>query len=72
VTDARFRELEYQISHRHSDGSWARMEERPEHHDPAQHDPEREWARHRIFECASCEEAVTLIPGEEGGAPDRH
>jgi hypothetical protein len=69
VTDARLREIEFQISHRHSDGTWGRMEERPTHHDPAQHDPERSWSHGRIFQCTSCEESVTLVPGDEGGAP---
>jgi hypothetical protein len=69
VTDARIREIEFQISHRHNDGSWGRMEERPAHHDAAEHDPERSWSRRRIFRCTSCEESVTLIPGEEGGPP---
>jgi hypothetical protein len=71
VTDARIRELEFQISHRHTDGSWGRMEERPAHHDAAEHDPERGWGLRRIFACTSCEEKVTLIPGEEGGLPER-
>jgi hypothetical protein len=71
VTDARLHEIEFQISHRHSDGSWGRMEERPAHHDSAQHDPERRWGFGRIFACTSCEETVTLVSGEEGGPPER-
>ena len=68
MTDARLREMEFQISHRHHDGGWGRMEERPEH-DSAQHDPERSWSRGRIFQCTSCEDSVTLVPGEEGAPP---
>jgi hypothetical protein len=67
VNLGRFPELEFEISHRHSDGTLGRMEEQPRHHDPADHDQERQWGRHRIFRCTACEESVTLIPGEEGG-----
>jgi hypothetical protein len=68
VTDPRLTQLEYEISHRHADGTYGRMEE---HHDPAQHDTERAWGFRRIFKCTTCEETITLIPNEEGGAPDR-
>ena len=71
MTDARFRELEFQISHRHADGGWGRMEEEESsRHDAAQHDPERRWGIRRIFKCTTCDETVTLVPGEEGGAVD--
>ena len=71
MTDARLREIEFQISHRHTDGSWARMEERPAHHDAAQHDPERRWRLGRIFACTSCDETVTLSRGDEGAPSER-
>jgi hypothetical protein len=65
-------ELEYQISHRHADGSWGRMSERRSHHDSAEHDPEREWRWHRVFKCESCEETVTIVGRDEPGpAPER-
>ena len=66
MTDPRIAQLEFEISHRHTDGGWGRMVEA--HHDPAQHDTEREWGWHRIFKCTTCEETVTLIPSE-GGPP---
>jgi hypothetical protein len=66
---ARIVEMAYRIDHRHSDGSWGEMVEDRSHHSPANHDPERNWSLRRIFRCTSCEESVTLIPGEEGGPP---
>jgi hypothetical protein len=60
-----WRELELQVSHRHSDGSWAPMRQVPSHHDAAQHDPEREWPWHRIFKCDSCEETITVTQGDD-------
>jgi hypothetical protein len=60
-------EILYRIEHRHSDGRWGDMVEDRAHHDSAQHDPERGWNLRRIFRCTSCEESLTLIPGEEGG-----
>jgi hypothetical protein len=62
-------ELSYRVEHRHGDGSWGEMlEDRSRDHDSAAHDPERNWGIRRIFRCTSCDEAVTLIPGENGGA----
>ena len=57
-----FYEAELRIQHRHTDGSWGEMEE--QHHDAADHDPERTWARGKIFRCKSCEESVTINPGD--------
>lgn len=48
------------IEHRHSDGSWSSLEPMPQHHDPAQHDPERGWERGQVFKCAACEEEVRI------------
>jgi hypothetical protein len=62
-------EILYRIEHRHHDGSWGEMVEDRAHHSPSDHDPERSWSLRRIFRCTSCEEAVTVIPGEEGGVP---
>jgi hypothetical protein len=60
------------LQHRHRDGSWGDMVEDRPHHAAADHDPERRWTLGRIFRCTSCEEAVTLVPGDEGGAaPER-
>ena len=60
-------EIAYRIEHRHRDGSWGEMIEDRAHHAPADHDPERGWARGaRIFRCTSCEDDVTLLPPGEG------
>jgi len=60
-------ELNYRVEHRHGDGSWGEMLEEQSHHDPAAHDPERNWGIRRLFRCTSCDESVTLVSGEEGG-----
>lgn len=66
-------EFDLQLRHRHSDGSWAELEAVPSHHDPAQHDPERDWGRAQLFKCQTCDELLTISrgemepPGEETG-----
>jgi len=57
-------ELEPQLMHRHKDGSWSEMVGEPAHRAPTDHDPERSWSRWRIFRCTSCEEVLTVYPGE--------
>ena len=51
---------ELALQHRHSDGSWSALER--VHHDPSQHDPERDWEQGAIFVCKSCEEEVRIAP----------
>ena len=58
----RLREAEYQLTHRHSDGSWAEMAEEPLHHGAVEHDPERGWSLGRLFRCRTCEESVLVVP----------
>jgi hypothetical protein len=62
--------LEQQLSleHRHSDGSWGKFER--SHHDAADHDAERDWAKGKIvYSCTSCEELVRVdTPHEEPGS----
>ncbi len=62
---ARLVEMEYRMSHRHNDGSTWPMVEVRQHHDAADHDPERRWGLRRIFRCTSCEETVTIESGPE-------
>ena len=50
------------VEHRHSDGTWGQMVPAPQHHDPAQHDPERDWAYGKVFRCDVCEEEVRIVP----------
>jgi hypothetical protein len=57
-------DFEVRLMHRHEDGSWAELDADPTHHDPAQHDPERDWGRWRIFRCRTCHEVVTVRRGE--------
>lgn len=56
----------FRVEHQHSDGSWGAMEpeEAAEHHDPAAHDPEREWQRGHVYICRSCGERVRVSAGE--------
>ncbi len=61
--------LELQLQHRHSDGSWGEMER--SHHDPADHDPERDWANGQLFVCKACgEEVVVSHPLDQPGDGD--
>ena len=51
------------LEHHHADGSWSPME--PEDaHDPAERDPEREWARGHVYVCACGETVRVMAPGE--------
>ena len=62
---ARTAELQYRIEHRHEDGSWSPMIEERDHHDAAEHDPERLWGTGRLFRCTKCDEGVLIEPEEE-------
>jgi hypothetical protein len=55
---ARYEEM--MLRHRHSDGSWSRLEPRPMNHDAADHDVEREWKDGRIYVCTTCDEQVQV------------
>ena len=68
---ARIVEMAYRIDHRHPDGSWGEMVEDRSHHNPADHDPERNWSRFRIFRCTSCEASVTITTDEGVPLPER-
>jgi hypothetical protein len=50
------------LQHHHGGNEWHDMEEVSVSHDSAGSDPERSWARGRIFRCTSCEDEVLLIP----------
>ncbi len=62
----RFRIAEYELrmQHRHDDGTWSTLERRPAPHDPAEDDPEREWADGVIYACTTCDELVRVAPPE--------
>jgi len=53
------------LSHRHGD-RWARMEPSPAH-DAAEGDPERQWARGRIYSCTECDEQIRVDADREEG-----
>jgi hypothetical protein len=57
------------LEHRHNDGSWGRLEPRPDHLDPADHDPERDWANGRIYVCTGCDEEVRVTDQASEGRP---
>ena len=62
----RIQELMLDVQHRHSDGSWGRLE--PEaSHDPSEKDPEREWSNSTLFRCKTCAEEVRIRPITEPG-----
>lgn len=52
------------LEHSHGKNDWHRMEEV---HDSAQTDSEREWGRHRIFRCTTCEDEIRVAVPEPGG-----
>ena len=45
------------LEHGHGKDEWHRMVEVD---DPARHDPEREWSRHRIFKCSTCDDEIRI------------
>ena len=64
---SRLREAEYQLTHRHDDGSWGQLVEAPLHHGATEHDPERRWGMGRLFRCRTCDEAVLVVPADADG-----
>jgi hypothetical protein len=65
--DYRLQELSLRLRHQHDDGTWGQFEPRPSHHDPAEHDPERDWARGTIYKCGTCDEEITVSTVEDPG-----
>ena len=65
----RILEEQLRLEHRHSDGSWGTFERA--HHDPADHDSERVWAKGKIvYSCTSCDELVRVdAPRDQPGEP---
>jgi hypothetical protein len=64
-------ELTLRMEHRHNDGSWSGLEPDTSHHDPAEHDPERAWAKGRIYRCTKCDEQVRVIDDASESGPGR-
>ena len=65
----RMSELTLRVQHRHQDGTWGSLEPEP-HHDPASHDPEREWVNGAVYVCADCGEEVRIMPPVEPSEGD--
>ena len=57
------------LEHKHEDGTWASFEPRPSQHDAAEHDPERSWAKGRIYACTSCDEQILVSDASDEGSP---
>jgi hypothetical protein len=54
------------FQHLHGGGEYEDMVDVTEGHDPAGLDPERSWAKGRIFRCMSCAEEIrVLAPDQE-------
>ena len=52
------------LEHQHGPNSWHRMDEVD---NPASHDSEREWGRHRLYKCSTCDEQIRVeVPETEG------
>lgn len=58
-------ELSLRLEHRHSDGSWGELKR--SHHEVADHDPERDWAKGgAIYVCTTCDEQVRVSSPDRG------
>ena len=55
---SRYAEMQIELEHRHSDGSWGRLERAA--HDPAQNDPERSWNNTELYTCSRCDEQIRV------------
>jgi hypothetical protein len=64
----RISELSLRLQHRHEDGTWGTLEPRS-HHDPAAHDPEREWMTGEVYACTTCDEEVHVSTVEDPTNP---
>ena len=63
MDQARLYGAQFEMTHRHGSGEWTPMRE---HHDPADHDAERDWvAGKRIFTC-DCGDAVAVTIRDDG------
>jgi hypothetical protein len=48
------------LEHHHGGGEYHDMYEVSEPHDSADSDPERDWARGRIYRCSVCEDEIRV------------
>ena len=60
------------LEHSHGEGDWHEMNEASPAHDAAEGDPERAWARGRVFRCGSCADEIrVVIPDDQFRASGR-
>jgi hypothetical protein len=48
------------LQHNHGGDEWHDMVDATPGHDSAESDPERQWARGRIFRCTACEDEIRI------------
>ena len=68
IDRGRFALAELRLQHQHDDGTWFDLAPGPAHHDPADHDEERDWAQGTIYHC-DCGEAVRVVVPEDADGP---
>ena len=56
------------FEHSHGGDDWHAMEEASPGHDTAEHDPERQWQKGRVFTCTACEDSIRVVLPEEDQA----
>ena len=49
------------LEHSHGNNDWHEMSEVTSDHDVAGSDPERQWARGRIYRCTACEDEIRVV-----------
>ena len=49
------------LEHNHGNNDWHEMNEVSGDHDAAGSDPERQWARGRIYRCSTCEDEIRVV-----------
>lgn len=63
------------LEHNHGGDDYHDMVEVTRGHDSAENDPERQWARGRIFRCSACEDEIRVSMPDpspiEGARTDR-
>ena len=53
------------FEHSHGGDEWHVMDEVEPGHDSAEHDPERQWQRGRVFKCSTCDDSIRVVLPEE-------
>jgi hypothetical protein len=49
------------LEHNHGGDDWHEMHDVTPAHDSAETDPEREWARGRIYRCGTCNDEIRVV-----------